>query len=91
VSNLLSISLIRSLGSSCGFNKIQYRSGSVMYYPKLFDQKMWIELIKQSNGKYLTSLGSVPYVQEKIQRIDKLTASILKTLGDYLKLLNSDT
>ncbi len=91
VSNLLSISLIRSLGSLSGFNKIQFKSGSALYFPKLLDQKMWIELAKQNNGKYLTSISSVPYVQEKILKIDKILPSIVKTLSDYLKLLNIGT
>ena len=91
VSNLLSISLIRSLGSLGGFNKIQFKSGSALYFPKLLDQKIWIELAKQNNGKYLTSISSVPYVQEKILKIDKILPSIVKTLSDYLKLLNIGT
>lgn len=91
VSSLLSVSLIRSLGSSCGINKIQNKAGAVLYYPRLMDQKIWIELAKRNNGRYLTSLASVPYVQEKISGSDKMLQNIVKTLSEYLKLLSADT
>jgi transcription-repair coupling factor (superfamily II helicase) len=88
VTNLLNISLIRALGSKCGISKIECKSNSVIYFPRVFDQKMWLQLIKQNNGKYLTAVSSNPYVQEKIRPGEKLLRSILKTLEEYLKLLD---
>ena len=91
VSNLLYVSLVRSLGSACGINKIQNKAGAVLYYPKLMDQKLWLELAKQNNGRYLTSLSSVPYVQEKVVGTDKILSCIVKTLSEYFKLLSANT
>lgn len=91
VSNLLNISLVRSLGVLCGISKILGKSGTVLYYPKLMDQQLWLELAKRNNGKYLTSLTSVPYVQEKVGGSDKVLQNIIKTLSEYLKVLNKDT
>lgn len=91
VLNLLYVSLVRSLGSACGINKIQGKAGAVLYFPKLMDQKLWLELAKQNNGRYLTSLSSVPYVQEKVVGTDKILSSIVKTLSEYLKLLSANT
>lgn len=91
VSNLLSISLIRALGASCGISKIQNRGSDILYYPRLIDQKLWYELAKINNGRYLVSLTSMPYVQEKVASSNKMLQSVIKTLSDYLKVLSSNT
>ena len=80
VSNLLKISLLRALGSASIIGKIEFKGATVLYYPEVFDLRLWIGLGKKGYSVQVIP-GKVPCVSLKV---DKATA--LETACEALKL-----
>lgn len=83
---LLRISLIRALGGSAGFDKIERRNGSVLLFIKSYSLEKWRGLIAEYKGRLFLSAGSTPYVTLKIADIGRITDEILDLLKKYIQI-----
>ena len=83
---LLRISLIRALGGSEGFDKIERRNGSVLLFIRSYSLEKWRGLIAEYKGRLFLSAGSTPYVTLKIADIGRITDEILDLLKKYIQI-----
>ena len=84
VTNLLKISLMRSLGSQAGITKIELKGNTVLFYPEQFDLPVWISLSKKNFAVQVIP-GKTPCISMKVEKAAalELTSEALKL---YLKL-----
>ena len=82
---LLKISLIRALGSACGFEKIERRNASVFFYTKTYGIASWKELIAEYKGKLMLSAGNIPYASLKVSENGAFLDEILELLKKYIQ------
>ncbi len=88
---LLEISLIRAMGGSIGFDKIELKNGSVLMYTKSFDMSIWRELINIYKGKLFLSAGNTPYATLKISGKGGVSEEILGLLKKYIQIKTEKT
>jgi transcription-repair coupling factor (superfamily II helicase) len=83
---LLGISLIRALGSESGFERIEKRENTVLFYTKSYTLDVWRPLITEYKGKLLISAGTTPYASLKLADKIPLQDQILALLKKYIQL-----
>ncbi len=83
---LLQISLIRAMGSTCGFDRIEKNNALVLFYTKAYDFDLWKQLIAAYKGRMFLSAGVNPYVSLKIADNAKLLDEILELLKKYIQI-----
>ncbi|MBE6609649.1 MAG: transcription-repair coupling factor [Ruminococcaceae bacterium] len=83
---LLDISLIRSMGGSAGFDKIELRNGAALMFTKSFDMEIWKKLLSDYKGKLFLSAGNTPYATLKISGKNGVTGEILDLLKKYIQI-----
>ena len=81
---LMQISLLRALGSEMGFEKIEYRNNSVLFFMTKFDLNVYHTLLSEMKGKLFLSAGSPAYMTLKLagdaDRIDVSIALLKKCI-----------
>ena len=82
---LLRISLMRALGSEAGFEKIEKRTGAVLFYTGSYSLDIWRPLIAEYKGRLLISAGATPYATLKINEKDPIEEQILGLLKKYIQ------
>ncbi len=83
---LLSISLIRSLGSRAGFEKIEYRNGNAVMFTKSISVAAWQALMGEYKGRLLLSAGGTPYVTLRLAEKADRALEIKELLKKYIQL-----
>ena len=83
---LLKISLIRALGSSLDFEKVEKRNGSVLLFTKTYDLSAWKSLVSQYKGRLFISAGNIPYVTLKLAENQPICEQILDLLKKYIQI-----
>ena len=87
VVNLLRIALIRSYGAECGFAKIEFRSGGVLFYSDKPDLRAFTSLAATYKGRILINLSNKPYAALRQVKPHQATGEALAMLRCYRKLL----
>ncbi len=85
---LLKISLIRAMGSQCGFEKIEKHNTSAVFYTKTYDFEAWKPLISEYKGKLFLSAGNIPYVTLKLTDLNGFVDEILTLLKKYIQKIS---
>ena len=74
------------MGGSAGFDKIEFRNGSILLFTKNFDMGIWRELLSEYKGKLFLSAGNTPYATLKISGKNGVTDEILDLLKKYIQI-----
>ena len=85
VENLFMIALVRSMGSSLGFEKIRQNDSSVLIYPERLDARIWSALAPQYKGRILLSAGEKPYISIRIKRGDDILRLLKEIFKNYIQ------
>ncbi len=88
VKNLLKISLIRSLGSSCELLKIEQKNGNVVFKPQRMNAAAWTKLAAEYRGRLLMNLSASPYSCYRIRRDDDVLETVIEMLGKYKAIID---
>ena len=86
VENLLSISLIRAMGSECGFLQIDQERDDVKIYPTLLDVVTWSAVAAEYPGRVLIKTSDRPHILCKKKRSDPLLSFIHDLLKKYIQI-----
>ena len=86
VESLLTISLIRALGSECGFAQIDGQRDDVLIYPTALDVVTWSEIAAQYPGRILIKPAERSHVLCKRKRSEPLLGFIHEILKKYLQI-----
>ena len=87
VLNLLRISLIRSMAAQCGFQKVEYRSGGVLFFSDKPNLKAFTMLAANYKGRILINLSNKPYAALRHVKPHQVTGETLAMLRCYWKML----
>ena len=82
---LLRIALLRALGKGGGFNKIEYRNGSMLFFTQSVDMRAWQGLLTAYKGKVFISAGTPPYITLKLQKSGEKIDESLELLKKYIQ------
>jgi len=90
--NILKISLIRAMGSSCNVVKIERKSDGILFYPEKINVEAWMKLAAENKGKVLLSLGQRPYAtlryNNKTDCGGVILDSIIEILKKYIQIID---
>ena len=86
VESLLSISLIRALGSECGFSQIDQQRDDVLIYPNALDVVTWSQIAAQYPGRILIKPAERSHVVCKRKRSEPILGFIHEILKKYLQI-----
>ena len=86
VEALISISLIRSLASECGFLQIDQNRDDVLIYPSTLDVVTWSEIAAQYPGRILIKPAERPHVLCKRKRGEPIFGFINDLLKKYIQI-----
>ena len=87
--SLLSVSLLRSLGSKAGIKKIVHREKTLTFYPVKLEYEIWSALAGKKRGKLLINVSSPPYVTLRLANPKYLPEEGCELLIDYLNMINA--
>ena len=90
VNTLLSISLMRSLGSSAGITKITHNGHSLLFYPEKLEYEIWCALAAKKHGKLLINVSSRPYVTLRMNDPNLLPTEACVLLTEYIQMLEEN-
>ncbi len=92
VSNLLTISLVRAVGSKAGISKILSKGSHVLFYPEKFSVKIASALAAQNNGKLMVTMTNVPYLSLRTGNVTpaQMIKACLKLLQEYILEKNKE-
>lgn len=83
---LFSVALLRTLGGECGFTRIEFRAGAILYYTSSYRADVWSVMADQYKGRISFNAGSSPHVSYKCDvREDKCTSAV-GLLKKYIQL-----
>ena len=86
VESLLSISLIRALGSECGFSQIDQQRDDVLIYPTALDVVTWSQIAAQYPGRILIKPAERSHIVCKRKRSEPILGFIHEILKKYLQI-----
>ena len=86
VEALISISLIRSLASECGFLQIDQQRDDVLIYPSMLDVVTWSEIAAQYPGRILIKPAERPHVLCKRKRGEPIFGFVNDLLKKYIQI-----
>ena len=83
---LLRIALLRALGKTGGFNKVEYRNGSMLFFTQSVDMRAWQGLLTAYKGRVFVSAGTPPYITLKLQKSGDKIDETLELLKKYIQI-----
>ena len=86
VENLLSISLIRALGSECGFTQIDKKQDDIIVYPEKLDLPVWSELNDLYPGRIILKPAEKPHVLCRGNKKEPIFTFIGDLLKKYIQI-----
>jgi len=86
VENLLSVSLIRAMASTCGFLQIDQVRDDVMIFPTALDVPTWAAVGAKYPGRVLIKTSDRPHIQCKKKRGEPLLGFIHDLLKKYIQI-----